>query len=435
MQDEPPYVVKLLFPPHSLPDGQMTQKRKLPEEDYKDYRQKANQLLDAHMQNDKSEALESILLARGFDQEWVRMHKILAKLRSLKESFVIANRDITIQMKSFELSILLELKAVTERVFPGKATELSFKEDFRKLCKMYFARHLTRLEEVYWKRFYELSAPLYDQVFVPFCAMLFMHLQKLLDGKFLKAREARTMLTMCVDGLCKKPFALQGSSRWEMLDDMGIDVHIKVDNIGVHPASNPDWQTFAFFMHNFVYLGTPDKFVLGQRQRVSEWALELYTQLKKDYLREKAQRGRMSAVDMALDREDRLRRKLQESQSEAEWLYKAFDRLKALTFAFNVELATKSQSRHTASRDDNTDRLEYQLELRVIQKLSDALECELSLVRNELVHRAAPEEDPIRSSLSSVRKSGMVVARTLITKALRTLVGTSCVDFSGLTRG
>ena len=115
----------------------------------------------------------------------------------------------------------------------------------------------------------------------------------------------------------------------------------------------------------------------------------------------------------ALDREDRLRRKLQESQSEAEWLYKAFDRLKALTFAFNVELVNKSQSRHTASRDGNLDHLEYQLELRVIQIMSDSLECELSLVRNELVHRALPTEDPIRSSFSSVRKSGMVVARTV----------------------
>ena len=111
----------------------------------------------------------------------------------------------------------------------------------------------------------------------------------------------------------------------------------------------------------------------------------------------------------ALDREEKLQRKLQEST----WLDQAFDRLKAITFAFNTQLVLKSQSRHTASRDDNTDRLEYQLELRVKEKLSDALECELSLVRNELVHRAAAEEDPVRSSLSSVRKSGMVVARTV----------------------
>ena len=75
------------------------QKRKRPDDERdKHYRQQANQLLDAHS-SDKGEVLQDLVRERGFDREWLRLHKILHRLQNLKKSLKDAMENTEDEMK------------------------------------------------------------------------------------------------------------------------------------------------------------------------------------------------------------------------------------------------------------------------------------------------------------------------------------------------
>lgn len=273
---ETPYVVNLLFPPH------LTRKRRLGEEDYRD---KANRFLDDRMHNDQSEVVESSLLEHGFAKTWMRLHKIVHRLRSLHKGFVSRLVTIEAQMQLFQDSTIRDIDS-----------RLSFTSDFDQVCRKYFEKNKVSLKTVHKNKLYELSAPVYDDFFVPLCTMLFMHLQTLIDGEFIQSKEARKMVLVCLNGLMQKPRGLANSNQWERLQTQVQQdaVPIKKDIIPLPiPASREvfarkchNWPQFYGYLHNFLYLGTPGKFVNGQRYRVGRWALSQYIQMKMDMWRQ-----------------------------------------------------------------------------------------------------------------------------------------------------
>ena len=97
------------------------------------------------------------------------------------------------------------------------------------------------------------------------------------------------MVLVCLNGLMQKPRALAYSNQWERLQtqDQQDAVRIKRDIIADFPRSCHNWEQFYAYVHNYLYLGTPGKFVNGQRDRVGQWALWQYIQMKRDMWRKK----------------------------------------------------------------------------------------------------------------------------------------------------
>ena len=102
------------------------------------------------------------------------------------------------------------------------------------------------------------------------------------------------MVLVCLNGLMQKPRFLGRYNQWERLEtqDQQDAVSIKRDNIVLRTEFKDgfaqfchDWPGFKHIMHNLIYMGTPGKFVNGQRHRVGRWALSQYIQMKMEMWR------------------------------------------------------------------------------------------------------------------------------------------------------
>lgn len=223
------------------------QKRKLPDDEH--YRQEANQLLDAHSSN-KGEVLQDLVRERGFDREWLRLHKILHRLQNLKKSLKDAMENTDDEMKVWEEEILEDLQL----------TGIDFRKEWFKVCRRYREKYGEDLRLQYFQTFYTLSSIIYDKFFVPFCAMLFKHLEELIAGKFIDDSEACRMLQFCMRGLSEN----------------GHNIKIDFKFLERNPESF-DPET----VQQLVYLGNSNKFTRSRQKEVLEWAKTLWQQVER----------------------------------------------------------------------------------------------------------------------------------------------------------
>ena len=136
-------------------------------------------------------------------------------------------------------------------------TGIDFKENWNLVCRRYVDKYKKSLRVQYCETFHTLSAIVYDKFFVPFCAMLFMHLEKLMRGKFIDDSKAFRMLQFCIQGL-----SANGHS-------------IKIDFEHMF-----DWSWNPETVQENVYLGNSNKFTRSRRKEVLTWAQTLYLQLE-----------------------------------------------------------------------------------------------------------------------------------------------------------
>lgn len=238
------YLVPL---PQATDNGK--QKRKLTDDaDGEHYRQKANQLLDAHS-SDKGEVLQDLVRERGFDREWLLLHKILHQLRNLKKSLQDAMKNTYDEMQLWEEEILEDLQM----------TGIELTENLGLVSEQYQDKYDKDLREQYCKTFHFLSSIVYDKFFVPFCAMLFTNLNKLMDGKFIDDSEACQMLKFCVQGLSANGYNLKMD-----IEQLPISAH---------------WCPHTF--QEQFYFGNSNKFTRVNRQEVLIWAYPLWEQVEK----------------------------------------------------------------------------------------------------------------------------------------------------------